>query len=116
MDEFCMGAHGVRMAPKHSFRTLHVLMGSMFKVSVASASKLVLGYPPKLDMFQWMVGLSFRFQVTCFKARRFQVLKSMSNCCQNMTCFDINLLGVCNACALKLTSNRFEMSNTFMTC
>jgi hypothetical protein len=58
----------VCMAPKHSSWTLHVLMGRMFKVSVARASKLVWGYPPKLDMFRWMVGFEFQvmFQGTMF--------------------------------------------------
>jgi hypothetical protein len=59
MDGAWMNFAWVHMALKHNSRTLHVLMGSIFKVSIAQASLLVLGYPTKLDMFRWMVGFEF---------------------------------------------------------
>jgi hypothetical protein len=60
-----------RMAPKHSSRTLHVLMVNMFKVSIVRTSKLVLRYPPKLDMFRWMVGFEFQVSSDMFQGTTF---------------------------------------------
>ncbi len=61
----------VCMAPKHSSQALHVLMGNMFKLSVAQASKLVLGYSPKFDMFRWMVGFEFQVSGDMFQGMMF---------------------------------------------
>jgi len=47
-----MGGWGCNIAPQ----TLHIFVGYVSGVWAAQASKCRPGHPPKLDMFEWVVG------------------------------------------------------------
>jgi hypothetical protein len=103
-----MGGWSRNIAPK----TLHVL-----RAHATKSSKQTLGYPPKLDMFQWVVGFEVLVWRLMFCGTWFST--SWNECRATIETWHVSML-VCprvpTAHVWKLVSSHLEASDTFVTC